>query len=286
MKGIGDFTPVELYREFADNQTAESPCFHAWAEGVADDAEVLARIATLPGLKRQPNLVFTAARWHGAAVGPYDGLRQVLLERWPDVEATVLSRATQTNEVGRCATLLPVLASLPGPLALLEVGCSAGLCLLPDRYSYRYTGSRGSVAIDPVDGPSPVVIECLLEGDVPLPGRLPEVVWRGGLDLNPLDVHDDDAMRWLQMLVWPEHEDRRARLAAAVDARARRSADSWCAATCSRTCPRWSSRCRPRPRSWSSTRRCWSTSRAPTAPASPRRCRGCAGTGSATRGPR
>jgi hypothetical protein len=117
--------------------------------------------------------------------------------------------------------LLPLLASLPGPLALLEVGCSAGLCLLPDRYSYRYPGSRGSVALDPADGPSPVTLECRLEGDVPLDrlvsDGLPEVVWRGGLDLNPLDVRDDDAMRWLQTLVWPEHDDRRARLAAAVD---------------------------------------------------------------------
>ena len=42
------------------------------------------------------------------------------------------------------------------------------------------------------------------------------MVWRGGLDLNPLDVRDDDAMRWLETLVWPEHGDRRARLSAAV----------------------------------------------------------------------
>ena len=165
--------------------------------------------------------MFAAARWLGAQVGPYEGLRRVLLEQWPDVEATVMSRATQTNEVGRCATMLPLLASLPGPLALLEVGCSAGLCLLPDRYSYRYTGSRGAQQIDPAGGPSPVVLDCRLEGDVPLDdlvsGGLPEIVWRGGLDLNPLDVQDDDAMRWLQTLVWPEHDDRRARLAAAVD---------------------------------------------------------------------
>jgi hypothetical protein len=209
--------PHDIYREFGEHETGDSPCFREWSLGLADDPEVLGLVETLPPLKRQPNLVFAAARWHGAVMGPYDGLRQVLIDRWPDVEATVMGRATQTNEVGRCATLLPVLAALPGPLALLEVGCSAGLCLTPDRYSYRYTGSRGTVVIDPVDGPSPVALECVLEGGVPLPGRLPEVVWRGGLDLNPLDVRDDDAMAWLQMLVWPEHDDRRARLAAAVE---------------------------------------------------------------------
>jgi hypothetical protein len=151
-------------------------------------------------------------------------LRGVLLDRWADVRATILQRATQTNEVGRCATLLPVLARLAAggpPLALLEVGASAGLCLYPDRYSYRYTGSV-DVRLDPPDGPSPVVLDCVVEGDPPLPSGarrplgLPEVVWRGGIDLNPLDVRDADATRWLEQLVWPEHEDRRARLAAAV----------------------------------------------------------------------
>ncbi len=40
-----------------------------------------------------------------------------------------MSKRTQTNEPGRCAVLLPLLAALPQPLALLEVGASAGLCL-------------------------------------------------------------------------------------------------------------------------------------------------------------
>src|SRR5690606_8447977 len=97
----------------------------------------VALIDTLPPGKRQPNLVLAAARWHGAS-GGYDDLRRVLLTRWHDVAATVRARATQTNEAGRCATLLPFLARLPQPLALLEVGASAGLCLLPDRYSYRF----------------------------------------------------------------------------------------------------------------------------------------------------
>jgi hypothetical protein len=48
----------------------------------------------------------------------------------------MLAQSTQTNEPGRCAALLPMLARLPEPLALLEVGASAGLCLLPDFYTY------------------------------------------------------------------------------------------------------------------------------------------------------
>ena len=214
---------MELYggdsaRQYADFGNdwvgAESPVFRDWALAIAEDAEVLALVDTLPELKRQPNLVLAAGRWHGAEPGPYDGLRRVLLDQWPAVRETVLTRATQTNEVARCATLLPVLAGLPGPLALIEVGASAGLCLHPDRYSYRW--SDGS-ALDPAGGPSRVVLTCEVSGNPPLPVAMPEVVWRAGIDLNPLDVGDDDAMAWLENLVWPGQDERRARLRAAID---------------------------------------------------------------------
>ncbi len=214
MNPVGGSQTAEEYADFGARQArGSSEVFADWALAVAADAEVVALLETLPPAKRQPNLVLAAARWHGAVPGPYDGLRTVLVEDWDAVRATVLARATQTNEVGRCAVLLPVLAQLPGPLALLEVGASAGLCLYPDRVGYRYgNGHR----LDPADGPSPVVLECAVDGEPPLPDVLPEVVWRGGIDLNPLDVRDEDATRWLETLVWPEHEDRRCRLAAAV----------------------------------------------------------------------
>jgi hypothetical protein len=216
VRPVGEASTVEEYRDFGERQAGDSATFRDWALGVAEDPEVLDLLDALPPGKRQPNLVFAAARWLGAEPVRYrapTGLRGVLLDRWDRVRETVLDRATQTNEVGRCATLLPVLAGLPQPLALLEVGASAGLTLHPDRYSYRY--STG-VSLDPAAGPSPVVLECEVHGDPPLPGALPEVVWRAGIDLNPLDVHDDDAMAWLATLVWPEHEDRRSRLTAAV----------------------------------------------------------------------
>jgi hypothetical protein len=216
MKPVGEQPTAQEYLDFGDRQArGSSECFSRWALAVADDPEVLSRIETLPPGKRQPNLVFAAARWQGVPPGPYDALRSALLDDWEPIRATVLARATQTNEVGRCATLLPVLAGLPAPLALLEVGASAGLCLYPERYSYRFTGDA-DVALDPVSGPSRVVLECVVHGDPPLPEMLPDVVWRAGLDLNPLDVRDQDAMRWLETLVWPEHEDRRRRLTAAV----------------------------------------------------------------------
>jgi hypothetical protein len=43
------------------------------------------------------------------------------------------------------------------------------------------------------------------------------VAWRAGIDLAPVDVMDDDAVRWLETMVWPEQDERRDRLRAAVE---------------------------------------------------------------------
>jgi hypothetical protein len=100
---------------------------------------------------------------------------------------------------------------LPQPLALLEVGASAGLTLLPDHYSYDYAGHR----ITGTDPQAPV-LHCKPSGPVPLPDRVPAVSWRAGLDLNPLDVASDADMRWLDCLLWPGERGRRQRLMGAV----------------------------------------------------------------------
>ena len=132
------------------------------------------------------------------------------------IVATILGRRTQTNEVGRLATLVPAFAlaarDAGEPLALVEVGPSAGLCLYPDRYRYRWRGAEGETVLGV--GPD---LPCRVDGPVPFPDRLPEVSWRAGVDLHPLSVHDQDAMDWLETLVWPEQEDRRVRLRAAID---------------------------------------------------------------------
>jgi hypothetical protein len=201
------------YLEFAE-QADDSPCFQEWSRGVAGDPEVLAWVDDLPGIKKQPNIVFAAARWHGVtAPGPYAGLRDALLADDGAIRATVLERSTQTNEVGRLATLLPAFAALvpEGPVALVEAGASAGLNLYPDRWGYSWATPGGAVRL----GPDPT-LPCEVTGPAPLPTRLPDVAWRGGVDLNPLDVTDADAMAWLENLVWPEHDDRRERLRHAV----------------------------------------------------------------------
>ncbi|MGW3399038.1 DUF2332 family protein [Streptomyces hydrogenans] len=205
---------AEWYRAFAANQAAgSSPSLERWASAIAEDGDLLALLAPLPHDKQQPNLVFAAARWHGARPGDTDSLRELLTTRWAAVETTIRMRATQTNEAARCAAILLGLRLVPGPVALLEIGAAAGLCLIPDRYSYTFGGNTHLV---PVDGPSPVSIDIRLGNGLRPPAAMPDIAWRAGLDLNPLDPADPDTLAWLQILVWPEHETRRARLAAAI----------------------------------------------------------------------
>jgi hypothetical protein len=183
------------------------------ARGVAENASLLKLLAGIPPPKRQPNLLFAAVR-HIAGV-PQDCLsfRRVMLARWGEIRAVMLSHSTQTNEPGRCATLLPVFARLPQPLALIEVGASAGLCLLPDRYAYRY--GNHAVRPDDVCADAPV-FPCRASAGTPLPRMVPRIVWRAGLDLNPLNVADAAQMAWLETLVWPEQTGRAERLRAAI----------------------------------------------------------------------
>lgn len=195
-----------------------SPLYEDWALGIARDAEVLDRLAALPHPKRQANLVFAAARWEGAPMSPYHEVRPWLLEHWDRIVATGASRTVQTNEANRCATWLPPLSRIDGPVALLEVGAAAGLCLFPDRYSVDYATPSGSRRVDPPAGPSEVVLACRVDDEASVPRRYPEVVWRHGIDLDPIDAADTDAIDWLANLVWPgpDHDARVARLRAAA----------------------------------------------------------------------
>lgn len=208
------------YRRFAGVEAhGVSPVYEDWAQGVAADPGLIELIAALPRNKQQPNLIFAAARWLGCPVAPYAAFRPWLLAHWNDVVPVVMSRATQTNEAGRCAVLLPLLSQIPGPLALIEVGASAGLCLYPDlysyRYSYRYDTGATTVTLDPAGGPSTVQLPCRID-NAPVPDRLSEVIYRGGVDLNPMDVGNTADLEWLETLIWPEHQARRDRLHAAA----------------------------------------------------------------------
>jgi hypothetical protein len=205
---------AENYRRFAAQEAAgRSPQYEKLALAVADDVVVLRFLEALPPIKRQPNLVFAAARFLLGAPPDAELLRSLVQERPGELAQVVLERRTQTNEAARCALFLPALALLPEPLALVEVGASAGLTLLPDVYSYDYGGHR----VVGTDAEAPNLV-CRTQGPVPLPARVPRVAWRAGIDINPLDVNDEDDVAWLSCLVWPGETGRAERLLAAVAA--------------------------------------------------------------------
>ena len=202
---------AENYRVFGREARGRSPAYESLAASVADDDAILDFLSALPGPKRQPNLLFAAARYLLGAPPDIAALRTLVQRGGAELSRVMLARRTQTNEPARCATLLPALARLPGPLALVEVGASAGLTLLFDQYSYDYDGHRLAGC-----DPGAPTLRCAVRGPVPLPARLPDIAWRAGLDLNPLDVTRDDDVRWLSCLVWPGESGREERLAAAI----------------------------------------------------------------------
>lgn len=205
------------YARFArDEAPGRSDLYAEWAAGVAGDPGTAAILGRIPETRRQPPLVFAVARMLGAPEADFPAWAAWLQEHADELVVEASRRRLQTNEPQRCAALLPALATIDGPLALLEVGASAGLCLYPDRYSYRFRRDDGVVStLDPGDGVSTVTLACAVAGDPPL--RMPEVVWRAGIDLEPLDAADPGDRRFLTSLVWPGEQGRAARIEAALD---------------------------------------------------------------------
>lgn len=207
---------AERYGRFArDEAPGRSALYAEWAAGIASDAAAQAVLARIPAVRRQPPLVFAVTRLLGAPEAGYAAWSGWLARHADAVVAECARRSVQTNEPLRCAALEPALARVHGPIALLEVGASAGLCLYPDRYSYRYEGAWPS-ALDPAGGTSAVVLHCALRA--PLPAHaLPQIVWRAGIDLAPLHAADPADRAWLAALVWPGETGRAERIEAALD---------------------------------------------------------------------
>lgn len=129
----------------------------------------------------------------------------------------VRERGVQTNETQRCVALLPALLTVARetglPLDLVELGPSAGLNLVCDRYHYRY--ARGTFG-DPAARPA---FDASERGQVPaeLLAAPLEVRGRRGIDLAPVDVTRPDDVILLRSFLWPGQEERAGRLDAAME---------------------------------------------------------------------
>jgi hypothetical protein len=199
---------AQQYRRFAEVEArGHSPLYEALGLGIAGDTALIRMIETLPEDKRQPNLLFAAFRLTHGTPPDYLEFRSRLLANPDPVLAIMRERRTQTTEPHRCAVLLPVLARLQQPLALIEVGAAAGLCLLPDLYGYDYGAGRVGAA-EPV-------FPCEGKG-APIPEAVPRVAWRAGLDLDPVNANHEADIAWLEALIWPEQTDRLRRFREAL----------------------------------------------------------------------
>lgn len=225
---------AESFRKWSDIEAVAnaSPLYEVLGHVVAGDHELLALASEAKHGQPAPNMLFAAVHLLLAGdrqsdlAGYYRTLggtrlpdervgglfRQYCRANSERIAPILRANMVQTNEVRRSAVLMPALAAVAedggGPLALYEIGPSAGLNLNFDRYAYDYGGHR-------VGSDSPVVLESDPRGDPPRV-LIPAVASRMGVDLNPLHPDDPAAMAWLRALIWPEHTDRLALLDAAT----------------------------------------------------------------------
>ena len=214
-----------------------SPLYAALSNAIAEDVDVLGIASSARG-RPVPNLLFAAVHYllmSGAdstlssfypSLTPeprpnsdaYPHFREFCLAHESAIRELLSTRLVQTNEVSRCSYLLPAFGLIadenPGlPLSLVDIGTSAGLHLLWDRYAYEYTGHS-------ITGDTTTLVRIVADvrgrNSPPIPTSFPPVAFRIGLDLNPVPLTDPDSALWLRALIWPEHERRATQLEAAI----------------------------------------------------------------------
>jgi hypothetical protein len=207
-----------------------SPLYARISQAVASDPEVLDLVRSAPPAAHLPPALLAAVHYlilegsdhpltdvyAGRSEGdPGTLFLDFFRSRQEDVMALLAVRHIQTNECGRSAVLGPgltwVASQLNGPYCLIDVGASAGLNLLCDRFRIDY-GPHG--ATGPLD--ATVQFSCqVVAGRPPIADRLPAFVSRIGIDRSPIDLTNPDDARWLLACAWPD-TNRLERTAAAI----------------------------------------------------------------------
>jgi hypothetical protein len=152
--------------------------------------------------------------WPGDADAAWSTLRVAMIAR-PERFAAFMRHEPQTNEVRRSACLLPgfltVAKETSLPLRLFEIGASAGLNQLWDRYHYDL-GEAGGWG----DPASAVWLDTAWSGGTPPLDASASVLSRAACDRKPVDIRDPVARRRLEAYIWAGQFERLARLEAAL----------------------------------------------------------------------
>ncbi len=226
------------FRVFADADCAHEPLYAALSHAIAADDDTIALTMRAPYSQRRPVLLFASvhdlllagvdhplAAFYRSVVGDAvdtdveraaPAFRDFCRTHRDAIADSLATRATQTNEIGRAAVLRLALATLGDdrPIALIDVGCSAGLNLLVDRYRFAYRFDDGETVVGP--DVEPTIRSDIVSGRPDAARPMPPIARRIGLDRSPLDVRDERDARWLRACVWPSDASRHARLAAAL----------------------------------------------------------------------
>jgi hypothetical protein len=226
----------QSFLSFAATQCAGySPLYEQLAVGIANDESLLDLVRSAPPAQQRPTLLFAAvhelvvhelqhplAAYYASATSkvasddPLPAFRSFCSVYRQQILGRMTDSGTQTNDVRRSAALVIGLHHLQDrvnkPLVLVELGASAGLLLLFDRYRITI-GGRGL-------GSEASLVEVAVDADESAealaPPRMPSVADRVGVDLAPVDLGDADQVRWLEAFVWPEADSDRVRLKAAT----------------------------------------------------------------------
>jgi hypothetical protein len=221
----------DKFRLFAERECrGSSDLYEHLAVNIAEDKEILGMCRYAREGQPVPNMLLGAVHYlllkgyehplkqfYSSIVkepehymGAFVPFQDFCMEYKEEVIHLLQTKLVQTNEVRRCAYLFPafsyVYEKINKPLALIEIGTSAGLQLMWDQYSYSYGsgeiyGNRTST----------VQITSEIKGDqFPiLSNPVPPVSHRIGLDLHINNLSDKEDYHWLKALIWPEHIDRR-----------------------------------------------------------------------------
>jgi len=122
----------------------------------------------------------------------------------------------QTNEAGRSASIMAGLLWLAQRVAsprldLFELGASAGVNTMLDRYFFRLGGTE----VGPEGSPMRIVPEWRGAAPPPPPAGF-AIASVKGCDIAPIDLADPDAALRLKAYVWPDAGERMARIDAAI----------------------------------------------------------------------
>lgn len=240
--GMAEISTVSLehklsqwFQRFSE-QTSGSPMYQYLSTQVSHDPELINLAKEADSKQPAPNLFFAAVhllvmqnpseeltRYYPSLGGTFEASPQMFrcfkdfcMKFNSQIAEILKTRLVQTNEVQRCALLLPAVnfvAQKSGQfkLLLVDVGVSGGLNFLMDKAQIQFTDGR---TFGPPE--SLLRIRCESKGKPIPPEQDAEINARIGIDLNPINLLNEEERQWNLALIWPDQLERIERFKSAI----------------------------------------------------------------------